>query len=53
MVPNIVRLKYKYEIHTTRHLDEERINMRAMSYTLMLGDIEEARQIIQVKRMPI
>jgi hypothetical protein len=40
MVPDIVRLKYKYELYTSRYLEDVKIQMRAMSYLIMIGDIK-------------
>jgi hypothetical protein len=53
MVPDVVRLKYKYELYTSRYLEEEKIRMRAMSYLIMLGDIKQAREIKKKHNYPI
>lgn len=52
--PDYIRLRNRYEVFNTESESSElMLNMRAMSYLMMLGNTENTQEIIEIKNYPI
>jgi hypothetical protein len=54
LAPDYIRLRNRYEVTNGAHeVDDLNMTMRAMSYSMMLGDIHDVRRLVKEKQWPI